>query len=480
MLVLFDVTCIAFLLALVLTPGIRNVANRFGLVDRPDLDRKQHLGSIPRLGGIAVAVAYTSALAFIAVAPYRSLNLDIRSGISAALRLAPAAAVVFLVGLVDDLRGLRAWQKLIGEALAAVFAYEAGFGVYVLRGHPVSDWISLPLTMVWLVGCINALNLIDGMDGLAAGVGVFAALTSFVAALVHNSLDLAFVTAPLAGALLGFLRYNFNPASIFLGDCGSLLIGFLLGCFGIIWSEKSATVLGMTAPLIAFAIPLGDVALAVVRRFLRRQPILMGDRAHIHHRLLDRGFTPRRAALMLYAVCGLAAALALLTDIAQDKLGGLVVILFCAAAWIGVQHLGYAELGIAGRMALRGSFRNMVGAQLALQRFERALHSTLTFDQAWETIVEGAREFNFSGVQLQLGDHLFRSAPPAAFAGHWQVRAPLGDEQSLVVYRDPAQEVHPLALASFPKEIERFLNSRSPALDEVRCGSEDRGAAAAV
>src|SRR5215471_14767490 len=466
MLVLFDVTCIAFLLALVLTPLVRNFANRAGLVDKPDLDRKLHLGSIPRVGGISVVIAYASALAFIAIAPYDDLNLDISSGISAALKLAPAAAVVLLVGLFDDLHGLRPWQKLIGEAVAAALAYEAGFGVYVLRGYPLMDWISLPLTVVWLVGCVNALNLIDGMDGLAAGIGIFATLTSFVAALVHNSLDLALVTAPLVGALLGFLRYNFNPASIFLGDGGSLLIGFLLGCFGIVWSEKSATVLGMTAPMIAFAIPLGDVALAIVRRFLRRQPILGADRGHIHHRLLDYGLTPRRAALMLYGVCGLAAMLALLEDVTQNKLGGLVLVLFCGAAWIGVQHLGYAELGIAGRMALRGSFRNMVGAQLRLQQFERVLESSKTIDEAWKAILEGAKEFNLSGVQLCFADRFFDS-PHAVSASDWQLRIPLGEGEFLILQRDPRQEVHPLILTSFPKTIERFLTSRLSVPEEA-------------
>ena len=170
------------------------------------------------------------------------------------------------------------------------------------------------------------------MDGLAAGVGVFATLTSFVAALIHGSLDLAFVTAPLVGALLGFLRYNFNPASIFLGDSGSLLIGFLLGCFGMMWGQKSATAIGMTAPLIALAIPFLDTGLAIARRYLRAQPIFAPDRSHIHHRLLDQGLTPRRTAVMLYGICGLCAVLAILQDVAYRGYGGLVIIIFSARA----------------------------------------------------------------------------------------------------------------------------------------------------
>ena len=232
MLVLFDISCLAFLFALFLTPLVRNAATRMGLVDKPDATRKFHLGPVPRVGGVSVALAYALAMGFIYVAPYRNVPFDIPGSISAALKLAPAAIVILLIGLADDIRGLRPWQKLLGEVAAATLAYEAGFGIYVFRGQPISDWLSPIVTVLWLVGCSNALNLIDGIDGLAAGVGVFAALTAFVAALLHNSLALALVTAPLIGALLGFLRYNFNPASIFLGDSGSLLIGFLLGCFG--------------------------------------------------------------------------------------------------------------------------------------------------------------------------------------------------------------------------------------------------------
>ena len=471
MLVLFDVTAIAFLFALILTPVIRDAANRLGLVDKPDSVRKLHLGSVPRLGGVPVALAYTLALAFLAIAPYRNLPFDMPLGLAAAVKLAPAAALIFLVGLMDDLRGLRPWQKLLGEVAAAVIAYEFGFGVYVFRGQPLSNWISPLVTVVWLVGCTNALNLIDGIDGLAAGVGVFAALTTFVAALVHGSLELALVTAPLAGALIGFLRYNFNPASIFLGDSGSLFIGFLLGCFGTLWGQKSATALGMTAPLIALAMPLLDTVLTIGRRLLRRQSLFTGDRAHIHHRLLDQGLTPRRSALVLYGACGLAAAFSLLQDVIHNQFGGLIIVLFCGAAWIGVQHLGYAEFGIAGRLVLGGSFRGLVNTQLRLQQFERSLYQADNLDEAWALIVAGARDFGLFGVQFCLGGRLFDSMPNTDMARYWQVRAPLPHGQSLSVSYDPARDTSAVVIASFPKVVERFLSTRFPDSEEELAAS---------
>jgi UDP-GlcNAc:undecaprenyl-phosphate GlcNAc-1-phosphate transferase len=466
MLVFFDVTCVACLLALVLTPWIRALANRFGWVDVPDAGRKLHLGSVPRIGGVAVALAYALSLVFIVAAPYRNLDFDIPTALSAALRLAPAAAIVLLTGIVDDIRGLRPWQKLAAECVAAVVAYWGGFGVYVLRGQPIGDWVSLPVSVLWLVGCTNALNLIDGMDGLAAGVGVFATLTTFVAALVHGSLELALVTAPLAGALIGFLRYNFNPASIFLGDSGSLFVGFLLGCFGTMWSQKSATALGMTAPMIALAMPLLDTVLAIGRRLLRRQSVFAGDHRHIHHRLLDRGLTPRRAALVLYGFCGLAAAFSLLQDVARKEFGGLIIVLFCAAAWMGVQHLGYAEFGVAGRIIMAGSFRSVVNIQLKLQQFDRALYQTGTLDDAWQVIAAAAQDFGLSGVRLRVDDRFFDSMPGLDTANYWQVRVPLPQGQFLNVSHDPLRDVHPVVLASFPKVVEHFLRSRFPVPSE--------------
>ena len=165
--------------------------------------------------------------------------------------------------------------------------------------------------MVWLVGCTNAFNLIDGMDGLAAGVGLVATVTMLLAALTQNNLPLVLATIPLAGCLLGFLRYNFSGASVYLGDCGSLSLGFLLGCFGALWSDKSVTLVALTVPLLAVSIPLLDVVLSIVRRFLRNRPIFQADRGHIHHRLLDRGLSPRSAVLTMYGLCGLVAVVSL-------------------------------------------------------------------------------------------------------------------------------------------------------------------------
>jgi UDP-GlcNAc:undecaprenyl-phosphate GlcNAc-1-phosphate transferase len=381
----------------------------------------------------------------------------------------PAAILVFAIGLIDDLLGLKPWQKLVGEIIAALIAFRAGVHIdFVNQFHNLHFWISLPVTVLWLVGCANAFNLIDGLDGLAAGVGLFATLTSLVAALAHNNLQLALVTAPLAGCLLGFLRYNFNPASIFLGDSGSLLIGFLLGCYGAMWSDKSATIIGLTAPMMAMAIPLLDVALSIARRFLRNQPIFGADRGHIHHRLLERGLTPRRAALFLYGLCGIAAALSLLQDLAHDRAGGVIIVLFCIVAWVGVQHLGYTEFGVAGKLFVKGTLRSFVDMQLRLQEFERSLQACTTLDEHCATIASACRQFGFSGVRIRLASRLIDEAPsdPAA----WQLRIDFPDFQYVNIYARHDILHNPGLLAGFAQIIDRVLSSRNlaaPAVTEL-------------
>ncbi len=197
-----------------------------------------------------------------------------------------------------------------------MLAYAAGIRVdiHILHSLPAWPGLGFALTVIWLIGCTNAFNLIDGMDGLAAGVGLVATVTMLIAALTQGNLPLALATMPLAGCLLGFLRYNFNGASVFLGDSGSLLIGFLLGCYGALWSEKSVTLVALTVPLLAVSIPLLEVVLSIVRRYLRNRPIFEADRGHIHHKLLERGLSPEGAVLTIYAFCGVVALLSLLAS----------------------------------------------------------------------------------------------------------------------------------------------------------------------
>jgi UDP-GlcNAc:undecaprenyl-phosphate GlcNAc-1-phosphate transferase len=372
--------------------------------------------------------------------------------------------LIFLTGLLDDLIGLKPWQKILEQLTAAVMAYLGGVQVHLFQGVPGEVWLNALLTIVWLVGCTNAFNLIDGLDGLAAGVGLFATLTMLVAGLTHLNLDLAMVTLPLAAALLAFLRYNFNPASVFLGDCGSLTVGFLLGCFGAIWSHKSATLLGLTAPLIAMAIPLLDAALSIVRRFLRHQPIFGADRGHIHHRLLDRGLRPRSVALLIYAACGVTATFSLLQTSLHQQFGGLIIVLFCIAVWIGIQNLGYVEFATARQMFTKGNFRRIIDSHTRLRVFEETLARSESLDDCWNAICTTCRSMGFSGVRMMLAGRLFEEdfSDDDATSNHWQLRVPIAPHQYINLRREFHEDwiSNPILVAAVADILSRLLKEK--------------------
>jgi len=456
---------VSFLLTLFLTPFVRNCFRHLSIGDRPG-GRKTYLFPIPHVGGIAIFAAYLLAFVLVQVIHLRA-EAVIWRGLGLVIRLAPAALTVFAIGLIDDIRGLGPWKSLIGEVAAAVMAYVAGIHVESFAYHHVAPWLSLPLTILWLVACMNAVNLIDGIDGLAAGVGLFAATTALFAALLQNNVALALATAPLAGGLLGFLRYNFNPATIFLGDCGSLLIGFLLGCYGILWSQKAATILGMTAPLVVLAVPLLDAALAMARRFLRRKPFHLADRGHIHHRLLDRGLSPRIVALALYAFCAFGAICSLLMT--TTKMPGIVLIVFCLLTWIGVQQLGYVEFGITGRMFLDGAFRRALSSQIALQAFEAELKSATTAERCWEVVSSACRTAGFHRIEMTISGRAFDWEDGVKPRNSWDVRIPISDLDSVRLTRSFGGGSQPNMIPYLVHLIRKTLVSKRDLFTSTSC-----------
>jgi UDP-GlcNAc:undecaprenyl-phosphate GlcNAc-1-phosphate transferase len=457
---------LAFVLALLITPLVRDSIGKIGFLDHPDGKRKKHNGPIPRVGGIALVITYVTTFAIALALPF-TYTAVLHEAFPKLLLLSLVGAVVFFTGLLDDLIGLGAWQKLIGIGGAGMLAYGAGIRVdiHLLRGLPHWPWLGFAITVLWLVGCTNAFNLIDGMDGLAAGVGLVATLTMLLAGLSQGNLPLALAIMPLAGALLGFLRYNFQSASVFLGDSGSLLIGFLLGCYGALWSEKSVTLVALTVPLLAVSIPLLDVALSILRRYIRNRPIFQPDRGHIHHKLLELGFSPRRAVLTIYGICGLAAILSLVVSALHNRYSALIVILFCTAVWIGIRRLDYAEFTSAGQMFLRGRFRRIIDVETRLRDFETELAKAESVQDRWSKILDGGREFGFQGVRMSLEGCIFEDGASGGNKACWQLRIPLADSQYVNFYRDFDSELHPLVLSAFVGSVERGLARAVPEAD---------------
>ena len=445
---------LAFLLCLLLTPLCRNFAIRLGLVDQPDGVRKMHRQPIPRIGGIPIVLSYAIALGIMLLcAPsWARLSVQHRALI---VELLPAASVIFFTGLIDDLLTLRPWQKLVGQFAAASLVVWR-IAPVTLSGHTNSLWITVPLSMFWLIGCTNAFNLIDGLDGLATGVGLFATVTTAIVAVVHGNLGLAMATTPLAGCLLAFLVYNFNPASVFLGDCGSLTLGFMLGCFSLIWCQHSGGLLDLSAPLMALALPLIDVALAICRRMLRSKPIFGADRGHIHHMVLARGFKPRDAALILYGVCALAAMMAMLQSFTTWHIHGLVLLMFFALVLTGINYLGYIEFIAARRMISRRKIFRMVKEEIYLQEFSRSLNSIESVEDCWSVVCGACRELRFASVEMMINDETYEAKFLESIADtHWKFTVALGRTGKLTLtrLRDMASPQHTMQVLDHLQQV---------------------------
>jgi UDP-GlcNAc:undecaprenyl-phosphate/decaprenyl-phosphate GlcNAc-1-phosphate transferase len=281
---------------------------------------------------------------------------------------------------------------------------------------------------------MNAFNLIDGLDGLCAGVAFLAAGTLFVAARIQGNFALEHATLPLAGALLGFLFYNFPPATMFLGDSGAMLIGLLLGCFGIVWTGQQATLVSAAAPLLALSLPLIDLSVSVVRRFLRSRPIFSPDREHIHHRLLDLGLTRWRAVLILYVAAAVGGVFALLLiHPSLRKAQAYVIVGFCAAAWVGVERLRYNEFDVAGRLLFRGEFQRALKENVRIHELAAAFERCETEEAWWDRVATAVHGAGWtSATWIRNGsihrERAYPSQPPA-----WRFRIALGEDEAVEI-----------------------------------------------
>jgi UDP-GlcNAc:undecaprenyl-phosphate GlcNAc-1-phosphate transferase len=306
---------IALAIVVLLTPAVGGMARLLGVVDRPENGRRQTPTGVPRLGGLALFLGiFVPALAF--------LNLD---GQMRGLLL--GAAVATTVGAIDDFRGLRPWEKLAGQILAA--AIVVSFGVWVHRfTFPVLGVQTLPkevgiaLTIVGIVAVMNMVNFLDGLDGLAAGVCAISAFSFCVIDLARDDINAAILAAAVLGGCIGFLRHNFYPARIFMGDSGALLLGFTLAAVSVQGLSKTAALAALVLPLLVLAVPLLDTSFVVAKRIKHGRPIYVADRTHLHHRFENIGFSQRRAVVYLYAWCATLALAALATKFVHPHPGG--------------------------------------------------------------------------------------------------------------------------------------------------------------
>lgn len=330
---LYFLHIIAAVISFICTPLVKKVAIKINAIDIPKDNRRVHKEPIPLLGGAAIYVSFI-------------LSVFVKKGniTSEELAIILGATIILFGGILDDIKDIRPLQKLAIQLIAAFCLVIMGVKIQLVT-NPFSDKIpffniglfSVPITIIWVIGVTNAINLIDGLDGLAAGISLISTLTILFIAILMERNTAASLTAILSGAILGFLPYNFNPATIFMGDTGAQLLGFLLAAISIKGAIKSAATFTIVIPILILGLPIFDTLFAMIRRKLNGKPIMQGDRGHLHHRLLDMGMSQRKAVLTMYgisAVLGLIAIIAVqISNLNFFFLITIVVIFLVILSW---------------------------------------------------------------------------------------------------------------------------------------------------
>jgi UDP-GlcNAc:undecaprenyl-phosphate GlcNAc-1-phosphate transferase len=322
---------IALAVAYFATPKVKDIAIKVGAMDAPDA-RKVHKEPIPRMGGLAIYLGFV-----LAVLASMHISREIAG-------LLIGGTVILAVGIIDDMKQISAKTKLFGQILAAMLPILFGVKIEWLT-NPFGDmlyldYLATPLTVLWIVSLTNTVNLIDGLDGLAAGVSTIAAITILMVALQQNFWVVAILTAALAGSALGFLQHNFNPAKIFMGDTGSMFLGYMLAGISVLGTVKSAATIALVVPIVALGLPIMDTAFAIIRRYSHGHPIFKPDKGHLHHRLLEMGLTQKQAVLLMYTISGCLGLSAIVLSEVNKTYGVLLIMLLLTAAFFGAKKIG--------------------------------------------------------------------------------------------------------------------------------------------
>jgi len=418
-------------LSLVLTWFVRKFALACGWVEAPQLARHVHTVPVPRLGGVAIFGSFTTIVSVALLVP-GWMGLVSQFPARVVLGLLAPALIVFLLGLYDDRNSVGPYWKFAIQGVAAVLLYVGGFGIhnlhFIFGGHELRSVIGLPLTIFWILLITNAFNLIDGLDGLAAGSALFSTLVVLVISLIVPNPIVTFLTVALAAATLGFLPFNFHPASIFLGDSGSLFIGFMLSALALQGSQKAPTMVAVAIPVVSLGLPILDVALAVTRRFLSRKPLFSADADHIHHRLLKRGFSQRDAVLILYAVTAGFGFLSLVLLQGRKEIA-LVLAVVGLGVFVGLQQLRYHEFSeVLATFQNLTRRRQVVANHVAIRRATESLDTCSEFRPIWEILLGTLQPIGFDGIRLQMLNpngfspslfHPFCSGPNGDLVSWW-------------------------------------------------------------
>jgi len=480
---------IAFLLATLITPTVRGLARKYGIVDKPDQLRKLQSNAIALGGGIAVLASFvlTCGIALI-TAPEAATY--VRYNWHLIISIASSFVAISLIGFADDAWTIRGRQKLAAQLLIGLFLCLSGLQIneVTLFTYKISlGWAAIPFTLLWLAGTSNALNLIDGSDGLCSTVGIIICAAISAMAFWGEHYAEAIMAAALAGALLGFLIFNFPPASIYLGDSGSLLIGLAVGVLSIRASLKGPATVTMLAPIALLAIPLFDSSMAILRRKLTGRSIYAVDRAHLHHNLLKSGLSTTGLLFVVSILCGLTALGAFFSVVMNQEALAIASALVVIGILIVSRIFGYVELILLGKRTVNFSRSLLLprGPQGDQQIHEHVvqLQGSRSWDIIWQTLTEFAEKHGLCKVCLDLnvpwmqeGFHAswYRAKMPDA-AERWQTKIPIVSSTKVVGRLEiaaplggaPAYRLMSLAaemMESLENHIQRVIDDRDATL----------------
>ena len=336
----------ALVLSLIATPAVKAFANKIGAIDVPTEERRVHDHPIPRLGGLAIFLGF-----IISVLLFAEINKQVQG-------ILIGSVIIVILGVIDDIVPLPALAKLIVQIVAALVAVGHGVVIEIISNPNFAsstDYVNLgiaaiPITVIWIVAITNSVNLIDGLDGLAVGVTTISSGTMFVIAVVLSQGNVAVLLAALVGACIGFLPYNFNPAKIFMGDTGALLLGYVLATVSISGLFKFYAIISFAVPFLVIGLPIFDTIFAVFRRLVRGKNPMAPDRGHFHHRLIDMGLSQKQAVAILYAISAVLGLIAVIITTTGEIRALMLVLAFCAAVLIAyfVMHGRHSEKGQNG------------------------------------------------------------------------------------------------------------------------------------
>ncbi len=420
---------VSFVSCLALTPLVRRLAVRWRIVDAPDEYRKLHRQEIPLGGGVAIMIAFMLSL-FVVATFSDSQQFVLGSDLEFVIGLAVGALIICVVGIIDDRYGLRGRQKLLGQLAAATAIVASGLvinNISLFDARIELGLLAVPFTFFWLLGAINSLNLLDGADGLATSVGIVLSLAIAGMAMLTGHTTEAFLACAMAGGLAGFLVYNRPPASIFLGDAGSMFIGLTLGALAIRGSFKGPATVALAAPLAIWTIPILDACMAILRRKLTGRSIYSTDRGHLHHTLQRHGLGSSKTVITVGILCLCTALGALISIPLHSDLVAYGSILAVVTLLVVSRVFGYSESVLLLRRArhLAYSFAPVQRRRSGAAALETRLQGDQRWDELWSTLTDFAERFDLSAVELNV--HL--PAINEDYHAKWQRREAPGESE---------------------------------------------------